>query len=99
MSFSIAVTVPLTTLPSNASFSPPRLLLSNSAKSSRVGNAVVAIKLVVSLTFEFACRRRPPWPDFHQAVLVKPLPPQPHHAEGASSGTAVRAATREKRRV
>src|SRR6185312_1908243 len=46
MSFSIPVTVPFTTLPSKASFSPPRLSLRRAAKSSRVGNVVVAIRLL-----------------------------------------------------
>src|SRR3954451_18534600 len=41
------VTVPFTTLPSKASFSPPRLSLSRAAKSSRVGKVVVAIRCVV----------------------------------------------------
>src|SRR4029079_3742004 len=49
MSFSMPVTVPFTTLPSKVSFSPPRLLLRSSAKSSRVGNVVVAIRSIVSL--------------------------------------------------
>ena len=46
MSFSMPVTVPFTTLPSKVSFSPPRLSLRRAAKSSRVGNVVVAMSVV-----------------------------------------------------
>ena len=52
------VTVPFTTLPSKASFSPPRLSLRSAAKSSRVGNVVVAIRYIVSLNSNRACRGR-----------------------------------------
>src|SRR5688572_15510002 len=47
--------MPLTTLPSKASFSPPRLSLSMAAKSSRVGKVVVAIEFVVFRN-QRACR-------------------------------------------
>ncbi len=43
MSFSMAVTVPLTTRPSKPWSSPPSVSFKSAAKSSRVGNAAVAI--------------------------------------------------------
>ena len=64
MSFSIAVTVPFTTLPSKVSFSPPRLSLRRAAKSSRVGNVVVAIKCVVSRNSIGPAAWPPPWRAF-----------------------------------
>src|SRR3546814_426939 len=59
-SFSIAVTVPLTTLPSKPSSSPPRDSFKRAAKSSRVGFAEVAIKKSVLLVLLPAsgCLRR-----------------------------------------
>ena len=55
MSFSMPVTMPFTTLPSKVSFSPPRLSLRRASKSSRVGNAVVAMRCCLSYSNR-ACR-------------------------------------------
>ena len=64
MSFSIAVTMPFTTLPSKVSFSPPRLSLSSAAKSSRVGNVVVAMRGVVFRNQIGPAAWPPPWRAF-----------------------------------
>src|SRR3954470_15147679 len=84
MSFSIAVTVPFTTLPSKASFSPPRLLLRSSAKSSRVGNVVVAISSAVFRLFKSACREHATMASLQLRTWSNALPPRAH-PEAASS--------------
>src|SRR4029079_14993261 len=82
MSFSIPVTVPFTTLPSKASFSPPRLSLRSAAKSSRVGNVVVAIRSIVSLIHSGLPLGRPHG-GAPQAELVK-CTSEPAHPDTAS---------------
>src|SRR5690242_10764330 len=87
-SFSIAVTVPLTTWPSKLS-RPPNVWSSIAAKSSRVGVAVVAIKdefLILTLFRPTGCFR---W-SFGRTAAVAPCetrhPGGLDHAEGRDAG-------------
>ena len=83
MSFSIAVTMPLTTLPSKVSFSPPRLSLSMASKSSRVGKVVVAMRVCSLSCLNRACRVAATMAGLHMRTWSNARPPE-HHALAAS---------------
>src|SRR4029079_9016937 len=89
MSCSIRVTVPFTTLPSKASFSPPRLSLRRAAKSSRVGNVVVAMSVCSPVTSIGPAAWRATMASLHMRTWLHVLPPE-HHAPEASFGLAHR---------